>query len=94
MSLAYLDRVGPLSTCPGKFHSGNSEVVGARNLARCVQFFSRAAKNLGIKTPKLVLFELGTIAVCTRTRVLEYARYHLLIPIVIPAGYILRLHMV
>ena len=32
MSLAYPDRVGPLSTCPGKSRSGNSEALGACSL--------------------------------------------------------------
>ena len=101
MSLAYPDRAGPLSTCPGKFRSGNFEVVGACSWYGAYNFFHVLPKNLGIKTPKLVLFELGTTADCTAVDLLVHSStrvrkigYHLLIPIVIPAGYILRLYRV
>ncbi len=88
MSLAYPDRAGPLSTCPGKFPE-NVRVpcprvqgsfalleilkwlwLGACSLVRQVRTYGAYnLKNLGIKTRKLVLFELGTTAVCT----LEYS---------------------
>ena len=61
MSLAYPDRAGPLSTCPGKFPE-NVRVPCPR-VHNTVH--TNFLKNLGIKTPKLVLFELGTTAVCT-----------------------------
>jgi hypothetical protein len=79
MSLAYPDRAGPLSTCPGKFPEnvrvpcprvqGSFALEILKWLARAVWYGAYNLKNLGIKTPKLVLFELGTTAVCT----LEYS---------------------
>ena len=98
MSLAYPDRAGPLSTCPGKFPE-NVRVPSCPRVHNTVH--TNFLKNLGIKTPKLVLFELGTTADCTAVDLLVHSStrvrkigYHLLIPIVIPAGYILRLYRV
>ena len=69
MSLAYPDRAGPLSTCPGKFPE-NVRVPCPRVHNTLHTIF---LKNLGIKTPKLVLFELGTTADCTAVDLLVHS---------------------
>ena len=69
MSLAYPDRAGPLSTCPGKFPE-NVRVPCPR-VHNTVH--TNFLKNLGIKTPKLVLFELGTTADCTAVDLLVHS---------------------